>query len=119
MAFIYSLNAAADFADLIGESVTSTSYRALAETITPTAAAHYSDGYIQSKLTDRPVDSSVLHAIATFGEFVHDAASTETAETLAKYTMDFCNEYLINQAWRIELQKRFWDAKQNLKNPEN
>ena len=97
MAYVYSLNIAADFADLVGESATATSYRALADTITPTANAHYTNGFIYES-TNRQIDSSVLHAIATFGEFGYDASSSETAETLAVYAKAFCDEYPINQA---------------------
>ena len=39
----------------------------------------------------------MIHAIITFGEFLHAPGSQEAAETVATYNRAFCNEYPINQ----------------------
>ena len=94
MAYVYSLNIAADFADKIGES--GDQYRALADEIKPTAESHFNGDYIYES-TNREQDGSVIHAIATFGEYLFPPESPETASTIARYANTFCEEYPINQ----------------------
>ncbi|CAG0921493.1 unnamed protein product [Notodromas monacha] len=98
MAYVYSLNVAADFADTLGAPEAST-YRALAETIKTTAAAHWrsAEGYIYES-ENRPYDGAVIHSIATFGEFLFPPESPEGASTVAFLAKKFCREYPINQA---------------------
>ena len=97
-AFVYSLQIAADFADIMGDSGASSFYRSTASSILPTALAHFdtSKGYIYETLDQgREKDSSVLHATATFGEYVHAPNSAEVAQTIKVYTKTFCQEYPI------------------------
>ena len=94
MAYVYSLNIAADFADLIGED--GSAFRSLADTISVSAAAHYREGFIYES-DNRPYDGAVLHSIATFGEYLYPPESPESADTIAVLVNQFCNEYPINQ----------------------
>lgn len=98
MAFVYSLNQAADFADLIGETAMVTTYRKVAEEIGETAKEHWraGEGYIYES-QNRPYDGAVIHAIATFGEYLFAPDSQEAASTIAFLAEKFCNEYPINQ----------------------
>ena len=45
----------------------------------------------------REKDGAVIHAIITFGEFLHNPASSEAAKTVATYNRAFCQEYPINR----------------------
>merc|ERR1711934_360059 len=38
-----------------------------------------------------------IHAIITFGEFLHSPSSSEAAKTVATYNRAFCQEYPINR----------------------
>lgn len=95
MAYIYSLNEAAKFADAIGED--GASYRSTAETIKTATKPHFKDGFIYES-TNRPYDGAVIHSIATFGEYLYPPESEEAAATIKFLTKTFCNEYPINQA---------------------
>ena len=98
-AFVYCLNIAADFADRMGDLTLANTYRSTASTILPTALSHYdaASGYIyETKDSGREIDSSVLHAVATFGEYVHRPESPEVAKTIMAYTTSFCGQYPIS-----------------------
>lgn len=94
MAYIYSLNVAADFADSIGQS--GAEYRAVAEEIKGETMGHWKDGFLYES-TNRPYDGAVIHAIATFGEYLFPPSSSEAAATIKVLTKTFCQEYPINQ----------------------
>jgi len=94
MAYIYSLNEVAKFADLIGED--GDIYRNKAEEIRPSAEEHWTGSYIYES-DNRRQDSAVLHSIATFGEYLYPANSEEAAATIDVLAHTFCNEYQINQ----------------------
>ena len=67
--FIYSLNVAADFADMIGESEGS-QYRSKADEILEATKDHYGKfGEYIYECDVRPQDGAVIHSIATFGKF--------------------------------------------------
>jgi hypothetical protein len=70
----------------MGDTETAALYRSTAETIRPSVVAHYdpSRGYIYESV-NREQDSSVLHAIATFG--IHAPESNEVCNkaTLRHY----------------------------------
>merc|ERR1712029_93160 len=95
MAFAYSLNVAADFADSIGESAGS-GYRSVANEIVESAKGHFNGNFIY-ECNGREKDGAVIHAIITFGEFLHNPASSEAAKTVATYNRAFCQEYPINR----------------------
>ena len=94
MAFIYSLNVAADFGDMIGKD--GASYRAVAEDIKTATKTHWKDGYLFES-TNRPLDGAVIHSIATFGKYLYPPESSEAAATIKVLTKAFCREYPINQ----------------------
>ena len=94
MAYIYSLNVAADFGDMIGES--GAAYRSLAEEIKTATKTHWKDGFLYES-TNRPIDGAVIHSIATFGEYMFPPESEEAAATIRVITKSFCQEYPINQ----------------------
>merc|ERR1719244_210664 len=96
MAYIYSLNQAADFADLIGESSASTIYRSVADVVATAITTHWNGNYL-TESTNRPDDGAVIHAITTFGEYLYPANSQEAAGTIKYLVRAFCNEYPINQ----------------------
>jgi len=95
MAFAYSLNAAADFADSIGESAGS-GYRSVANEIVESAKGHFNGNFIY-ECNGREKDGAVIHAIITFGEFLYPPTSSEAAKTISTYNDAFCQEYPINQ----------------------
>jgi len=95
MAYIYSLNVAADFGDMIGESG-GAAYRAVAEEIKEATKSHWKDGFLYES-TNRPYDGAVIHSIATFGEYLFPPSSSEAAATIQVLSKAFCNEYPINQ----------------------
>jgi len=95
MAYIYSLNVAADFADTIGQD--GSSYRTVAESIKTATQGHWSDGFLYES-TNRPYDGAVMHSIATFGEYLFPPESSEAAATIRVLSKAFCQEYPINQA---------------------
>jgi len=97
MAYVYSLNVAADFADLLGDS-SGAAYRALADTIKVSAQAHWraDEGYIYES-QNRPYDGAVIHSIATFGEYLFPPESPEGASTVEFLAKKFCREYPLNQ----------------------
>ena len=69
--FIYSLNVAADFADMIGESEGS-QYRSKADEILEATKDHYGKfGEYIYECDVRPQDGAVIHSIATFGKFLN------------------------------------------------
>jgi len=94
MAFVYSLNAAADFADSIGQD--GGSWRSVASEIAEAAKPHFNGEFIY-EAHGREKDGSVIHAIITFGEFLHPASSSEAAKTVDAFNKAFCWEYPINQ----------------------
>jgi len=94
MAYIYSLNVAADFADAVGQS--GSAYRSLAEEIKTATQGHWKDGFLYES-TNRPYDGAVIHSIATFGEYLFPPESQEAASTINVLTKAFCQEYPINQ----------------------
>ena len=95
MGFVYSLNVAADFADRVGDSV-GASYRSTADTILESARKHWNGNFIY-EASNRQQDGSVIHAIATFGDYAFGPSSNEAAATIATYAKTFCREYKINQ----------------------
>jgi len=94
MAYVYSLNIAADFGEMIGQS--GSAYRSLAEEIKGETMGHWKDGFIYES-TNRPYDGAVIHSIATFGEYLYPPASEEAAATIKVLTRVFCQEYPVNQ----------------------
>merc|ERR1711892_1065534 len=95
MAFIYCLNAAADFADQIGEGIGS-SYRTVAEDIKSVIVTHWNGKYL-TESENRPDDGAVIHAITTFGKDLYQPDSEECAATIKYLARAFCREYPINQ----------------------
>ena len=68
--FIYSLNVAADFADMIGESA-GQEYRNKANEILEATKPHYGKfGDYIYECDNRPQDGAVIHSIATFGKII-------------------------------------------------
>jgi len=94
MAYIYSLNIAADFADQIGQS--GANFRSVAEEIKGETMGHWKDGFLYES-TNRPYDGAVIHSIATFGEYLFPPESQESASTISVIMKTFCQEYPINQ----------------------
>jgi len=95
--FIYSLNTAADFADMIGESA-GQGYRNKANEILEATKPHYGKfGNYIYECDSRPEDGAVIHSIATFGEYIYGPSSNEAAATIQQLTKSFCREYKINQ----------------------
>merc|ERR1719260_332297 len=95
MAFAYSLNVAADFADSLGESAGS-QYRSVANEVVESAKGHFNGNFIY-ECNGREKDGSVIHAIITFGEYLYPPSSSEAAKTISAYNNAFCEEYPINQ----------------------
>ena len=96
MAFVYSLQTAAQFADAIGESSAAASYRSVADEIVESAKPHYNGQYIY-ECNGREKDGAVIHAIITFGEYLYPPTSPEAANTISAWNNAFCAEYPINQ----------------------
>merc|ERR1719378_1938013 len=96
MAFVYSLNTAAEFADAIGESSSASTYRNVANEIVESAKGHYNGQYIY-ECNGREKDGAVIHAIITFGQYLYPPTSQEAASTVQAWNNAFCNEYPINQ----------------------
>ena len=97
MAYIYSLNVAADFADSIGDnSILAREYRDKANEIIISAKAHWNGDFIFES-DNRQQDGSVIHAITTFGEYLYGPSSNEAAATIHTLSKTFCREYKINQ----------------------
>jgi len=96
MAFVYSLNTAADFADAVGESSAASNYRGVANEIVESAKGHFNGDFIY-ECHGREKDGAVIHAIITFGEFLYGPTSSEAAKTVSSYNDAFCQEYPINQ----------------------
>jgi len=94
MAYVYSLNVAADFGEMIGKD--GSAYRALADEIKAATKPHFKDGFIYES-TNRPYDGAVIHSIATFGQYLYPPESEETAATISVITRAFCQEYPVNQ----------------------
>jgi glucoamylase len=98
MAYIYSLNTAADFADSIGDnSMLAKEYRDKANEILEATKDHWNGEFIVSMDGDRPQDGSVIHAITTFGKYLYGPSSNEAAATILTVSKTFCREYKINQ----------------------
>merc|ERR1719378_346310 len=53
MAFVYSLNTAADFADAVGESSAASNYRGVANEIVESAKGHFNGDFIYSATVGR------------------------------------------------------------------
>merc|ERR550517_655585 len=96
MAFVYSLQTAAQFASALGESSLAESYRSTADEIVESAKHHYNGQYIY-ECDGREKDGAVIHAIITFGEYLFPPTSPEAAGTVSAWNDAFCNEYPINQ----------------------
>merc|ERR1711973_696032 len=94
MAYIYSLNVAADFGDMLGQDTGA--YRSVAEEIKGETQGHWRDGFLYES-TNRPYDGAVIHSIATFGEYLFPPSSQEAAATIQVLAKTFCQEYPINQ----------------------
>lgn len=94
MAYVYSLNAAADFAESVGQD--GGTWRGLASTIAGETSGHFNGDFIY-EAHGREKDGAVIHAIITFGEFLHAPSSAEAAKTAATYNRAFCEEYPLNQ----------------------
>jgi len=98
--FVYSLNIAANFADMIGyNGVEPQQYRSKANEILETTKSHYGKfGDFIFESENRQQDGSVIHSIATFGEYTaYGPSSNEAAATIATLAKTFCREYKINQ----------------------
>merc|ERR1712241_323156 len=94
--YIYSLNTAANFAEMIGES--GQEYRNKANEILEATKPHYGKfGNYIYECDVRPEDGAVIHSIATFGEYIYGPSSNEAAATIQQLTKSFCREYKINQ----------------------
>merc|ERR1711992_35664 len=94
--YIYSLNTAANFAEMIGES--GQEYRNKANEILEATKPHYGKfGDYIYECDNRPQDGAVIHSIATFGEYIYGPSSNEAAATIRQLTKSFCREYKINQ----------------------
>ena len=68
----------------------------LAAEIAEATKHHYEGGFIY-EAKGREKDGAVIHAIITFGEFLHAPGSQGAAQTVDTYNKAFCNEYPINQ----------------------
>ena len=95
--YVKALHVAADFSDALGKS-DGPIWTALADgTILPTVLNHYNGQYIYES-SNRPEDSAVIHAIATFGDVgPFSPTSFQAADTLTTLIKTFCNEYSIVQ----------------------
>ena len=72
--YIYSLNVAADFADMIGESA-GAQYRSKANEILEATKPHYGKyGDYIYECDVRPQDGAVIHSIATFGKCLSNSS---------------------------------------------
>ena len=80
MAFIYCLNAAADFADQIGESL-GASYRSVADDVRAVITKHWNGNYLYES-ENRPDDGADIHAITTFSLDLYTPDSEEAAATI-------------------------------------
>ena len=96
MAFVYSLQTAAQFASALGESSLAETYRSTADEIVESAKHHFNGQYIY-ECNGREKDGAVIHAIITFGEYLFPPSSPEAAGTVSAWNDAFCNEYPINQ----------------------
>ena len=93
-AFVRSLRKAAEFSTALGQ-FDGPVWDSIADDIMPSVLAHYNGQYIY-EANGREKDSSVLHAIATFGDLgPYDPSSTEAAQTLQEFFLTFCDEYPI------------------------
>ena len=101
MAYVYSLNIAADFADVLGEA-DGASWRSLADSIKTTAEAHYNGAYIYES-TNREQDGSVIHAVATFGEYLFPPNAPEVAAFGIEEGFQRSNE-IVSGAHRIVIR---------------
>lgn len=95
MAFIYALNAAADFGDRLGESESGV-YRLVAEDIKRETKSHWKNTFIFES-TNRPYDGAVFQAITSFGWDLFPPTSSEAASTVKVLSKVFCEEYPINR----------------------
>merc|ERR1719423_178288 len=96
--YIYSLNTAADFADMVNQGSTAKAYRSKANEILDATKSHYGKyGNYIYETDNRPQDGAVIHSIATFGKYIYGPESEEAASTIKKLTHSFCREYMVNQ----------------------
>jgi len=96
--YIYSLNIAADFADMVGQESKGQTYRTKANEILEATKPHYGKhGNFIYETDNRPQDGAVIHSIATFGQYIYGPESDEAAATIKKLTHSFCREYKVNQ----------------------
>jgi len=95
MAYVYSLNNAAALAKQLQEKVAEELYSTSASDINDALRSHWNGNYL-TESDNRPLDGSVLHAVATFGQDTYAPTSSETASTIQAYTQAFCQEYPIN-----------------------
>jgi len=93
--FVFALNNAADFCDAMGDSC-GANYRTVAGQIADAAKSHWTGEYI-GESSNRMIDGSVIHAIASFGKYLYKPSGTEAAATVDVYAKHFCEDYSINQ----------------------
>jgi len=95
--FVYSLNTAANFADMISAGEAQ-QYRSKANEILDSTKSHFGKyGDFIYECDNRQQDGSVIHSIATFGEYTYGPSSNEAAATIRTLAKTFCREYKINQ----------------------
>lgn len=108
MAYVYSLNSAADFADSIGEAIGGSwrfltflgrvkfdCSRSLASEIAASAAGHFNGEFIY-EAHGREKDGAVIHAIVTFGEFLQTLTTR-----VSSYCMFEVSSCTAPPAWRL------------------
>lgn len=81
----------------LNRSDLSQKYTNTANTIKSSIMNTHFNGTFIYEANGRDIDSSVLHAIETFGDDLFAANSAEVAKTIQKYAETFCYEYNINQ----------------------
>ena len=97
MSYVYSFQSAANFVDNleINGNIAAT-YRRMADTISVSLKHHWNGKFIY-QCKNRQIDSSVIHAIATFARPVFGPSTNEAAATICVLCDAFYNEYPINQ----------------------
>lgn len=93
--FVFALNNAADFCDAIKHDC-GANYRTVAGQIADAAKSHWTGEYI-GESSNRMIDGSVIHAIASFGKYLFKPSGSEAAATVDVYAKHFCQDYQINQ----------------------
>lgn len=96
MAYIYSLQTAAEFMTLLGQSDLANQYTTLSNTIKDATKGHW-NGTMIYESANRTLDGSVIHAISSFGKYLYGPTSSEAVATVKTYNTAFCKEYKVNQ----------------------